>query len=120
MDISAHGTDHARCRQAFDVEGFVQALRARRITPRIAIGGHLTKTGKQRKTAIDGRTLRHIGYDISQCCRKRIEEVFSWIKTTGGIAQVKVRDLAKVKAAFSFAILAYNLIRIPKLLTPMP
>jgi IS5 family transposase len=102
--------------KGFDVEGFVQALRQRKVTPHIAIDGHLTKTGKRRKTAIDGRTLRHAGYDISQRCRKRIEEVFGWIKTTGGIAQVKVRRLAKVQAVFTFAILAYNLIRIPKLL----
>ena len=104
--------------KAFDVEAFVQALRERRVTPHIAIDGYVTKTGKRRKTAIDGRTLRHIGYDISQRCRKRIEEIFGWIKTTGGIAQVKVRGLAKVKATFTFAILAYNLIRIPKLLAP--
>src|ERR1044071_8471437 len=72
--------------KGFDVAGFVQALRGRKVTPHIAIDGHLTKTGKRRKTAIDGRTLRHAGYAISQRCRKRIEEVFGWIKTTGGIA----------------------------------
>ena len=94
----------------------MHALRERQVTPHIAIDGHLTKTGKRRKTAIDERTLRHAGYDISQRCRKRIEEVFGWIKTTGGIAQVKVRGLAKVRAVFTFAILAYNLVRIPKLL----
>jgi hypothetical protein len=86
------------------------------VTPHIAIDGHLTKTGKRRKTAIDRRTLRHAGYDISQRCRKRIEEEFGWIKTTGGIGQVKVRGLAKVRAVLTFAILAYNLVRIPKLL----
>jgi transposase len=102
--------------KAFDVEDFVQALRHRKVTPHIAIDGHLTKTGKRRKTAIDKRTLRHVGYDISQRCRKRIEEVFGWIKTTGGVAQVKVRGLPKVQAVFAFAILAYNLVRIPKLL----
>ena len=68
--------------KGFDVEGFVQALRERKVTPHIAIDGHLSKTGKRRKTAIDDRTLRHVGYDISQRCRKRIEEVFGWTKTT--------------------------------------
>lgn len=106
--------------KAFDVEGFVQTLRERKVTPHIAIDGHLTKTGKRRKTAIDGRTLRHAGYRISQRCRKRIEEVFGWIKTTGGVAQVKVRGLTKVRAVFTFAILAYNLVRIPKLLAATP
>jgi IS5 family transposase len=102
--------------KGFDVEGFVHDLRERNITLHVAINAHLTKTGKRRKTAIDGRTLRHAGYDISQRYRKRIEEVFGWLKTTGGIAQVKVRGLAKVQAVFTFAILAYNLVRIPKLL----
>ena len=102
--------------KGFDVEGFVCALRERAVTPHIAIDGHLSKTGKSRKTAIDERTLRHAGYDISQRCRKRIEEVFGWIKTTGGVAQVKVHGLAKVQTVFTFAILAYNLVRIPKLL----
>lgn len=102
--------------KGFDVESFVQALREREVTPHIAIDGHLSKTGKPRKTAVDRRALRHPGYDISQRCRKRIQEVFGWMKTTGGIAQVKVRGLAKVQAVFCFAILAYNLVRIPKLL----
>jgi transposase len=102
--------------KGFDVEAFVEALRERKVTPHIAIDGHLTKTGKRRKTAIDGRTLRHAGYAISQCCRKRIEEVFGWIKTVAGLNQVKVRGLAKVQAVFIFAIAAYNLVRIPKLL----
>ena len=102
--------------KGFDVESFVHALREREVTPHIAIDGHLSKTGKRRKTAVDGRILRHPGYAISQCCRKRIEEVFGWIKTTGGLAQLKVRGLAKVQAVFTFAILAYNLVRIPKLL----
>jgi hypothetical protein len=100
----------------FDVQAFIEALRDRKVTPHIAIDGHLTKTGKRRKTAIDWRTLRHTGYAVSQCCRKRIEEVFGWIKTVAGLGQVKVRGLAKVQAVFIFAIAAYNLVRIPKLL----
>jgi transposase len=102
--------------KAYDVKDFVGALRERKVTPHIAIDGHVTKTGKRRSTAIDARTLRHIGYGISQLCRKRIEEIFGWTKTTGGVAQFRVRCLAKVQAVFTFAILAYNLIRIPKLL----
>ncbi len=53
---------------------------------------------------------------ISQCCRKRIEEIFGWTKTIGGLAQLKMRGLAKAKAAFTFGLAAYNLIRLPKLL----
>jgi IS5 family transposase len=102
--------------KAYDVVEFVEALRERQVTPHIAINGHLTKTGKTRRTAVDGRITRHPGYTISQVIRKRIEEIFGWTKPIGGLAQIKVRGLAKVQAVFIFAILAYNLIRIPKLL----
>lgn len=104
----------------FDVEDFVEALRQRKVTPHIAIDGHLSKTGKPRKTAIDGRTKRHPGYAVSLRCRKRIEEVFGWIKSVAGLSQVKVRGLSKVRAVFLFAIAAYNLVRLPKLLAATP
>ena len=84
--------------KAYDVTQFVQELKARAVTPHIAIDGHLSKTGKPRKTAIDGRTLRHAGYAVSQRCRKRIEEVFGWLKSSAGLARVKLRGCARVDA----------------------
>jgi transposase len=102
--------------KAYDVADFVAALRERDVTAHIAIDGHVTKTGKTRKTAVDARITRHPGYAVSQVVRKRIEEIFGWVKTTGGLTQLKVRGLAKVRSVFTFAILAYNLVRIPKLL----
>ena len=102
--------------KAYDVTQFVHDLRARSVTPHIAIDGHLSKTGKRRKTAVDGRTTRHAGYDISQRCRKRIEEVFGWIKGSAGLSKVKLRGCDRVDAAFTLALAAYNLIRLPKLL----
>lgn len=102
--------------KAYDVRQFVEDLRERSVTPHIAIDGHLSRTGKPRATAIDKRTTRHPGYAISQCCRKRIEEVFGWTKGSAGIAKVKLRGKAKVDAAFTLALAAYNLIRLPKLL----
>jgi transposase len=102
--------------KAYDVIEFVGALRERGVTAHIAIDGHVTTTGKARRTAVDKRITRHPGYTISQCCRKRIEEIFGWTKTIGGLAQLKMRGLAKVKAAFTFGLAAYNLIRLPKLL----
>jgi transposase len=100
----------------FDTQGFISALRARKVTPHIAIDGRVSKHGVARSTAMDGRTTRHPGYEVSQRIRKRIEEGFGWAKTIGGIAQVKVRGLVKVAAAFTFTMTAYNIIRIPKLL----
>jgi hypothetical protein len=102
--------------KAYDVTQFVHDLRDRLVTPHIAIDGHLSKTGKRRKTAIDARTTRHSGYDISQRCRKRIEEVFGWIKSSAGLAKVKLRGRDRVDAVFVLALAAYNLIRLPKLL----
>ena len=106
--------------KAYDVTGFVGELRRRQVTPHVAIDGRLSKHGVARKTAVDGRTSRHPGYRASQICRKRIEEVFGWIKTQAGLAKVKVRGCAKVEAVFAFAVAAYNLIRIPKLVAPSP
>nr|WP_245270057.1 transposase [Nitrobacter hamburgensis] len=102
--------------KAYDVTAFVEDLRRRSVTPHIAIDGHLSKTGKPRKTAIDQRTLRHAGYAVSQRCRKRIEEVFGWIKASAGLAKIKLRGRDRVNATFTLALAAYNLIRLPKLL----
>ena len=102
--------------KAYDVAEFVSDLRTRSVTPHVARNDHVTKTGKRRKTAIDGRTLRHAGYAISQCCRKRIEEVFGWAKTQAGLVKTRFRGAKRVEASFTLALAAYNLIRLPKLL----
>ena len=106
--------------KAYDVTGFVEDLRGRNVTPHIAVNGTISKLGKQRKTAIDKRTTRHPGYVISQRIRKRVEEVFGWAKVQAGYGKMKVRGCAKAGAVFTFAIAAYNLIRIPKLLGAVP
>jgi transposase len=100
----------------FDAASFTGELRARKITPHVAINGTVSKLGKVRKTLVDKRTTRHEGYAVSQRIRKRIEEAFGWAKTIGGIAKLKVRGLARADAAFTFRMIAYNLIRIPKLI----
>lgn len=103
--------------KAYDVTDFVEALQKRDVTPHVAINGSIRRNAqKPRKTAIDRRTTRHDGYRISQRIRKRIEEIFGWIKPIGGLAQLKVRGLDKAKAAFILALTAYNLVRLPKLL----
>ena len=102
--------------KAYDVAQFVKDLRARLVTPHVAIDGHMRKNGKPRKTAVDGRVTRHPGYEVSQRCRKRIEEVFGWIKSQAGLAKVKFRGRVRVDAAFTLTLAAYNLIRLPKLL----
>jgi len=106
--------------KAYDVTAFVGDLRARKVTPHIAVDGHLTKTGKRRKTALHGRTTRHAGYAVSRRCRKRIEEVFGWIKASAGQAKTKFRGVDRVRAQFTLALVAYNLIRLPGLLGASP
>jgi transposase len=103
--------------KAYDVVGFVEELRRRQVTPHIAINGRISKHGVVRRTAVDRRTTRHPGYCISQIYRKRVEEAFGWIKAQAGLARTKLRGLTKVQGAFTFAVAAYNLVRIPKLLT---
>jgi len=102
--------------KGYDALAFVHELQARNITPHIAIQGHLTKTGKRRKTAMDGRTTRHPGYAISQIVRKRIEEIFGWTKSSAGMAKTKFKGTKRVAACFMLGLTAYNLIRLPKLL----
>ena len=106
--------------KAYDVTAFVEDLRGRNVTPHIAINGAVSKLGTVRKTAVDHRTTCQPGYRISQVCRKRIEEVFGWIKAQAGLAKIKLRGCARADAVFTFAVAAYNLIRIPKLLAECP
>ncbi|NIA72457.1 IS5/IS1182 family transposase, partial [Pelagibius litoralis] len=61
-------------------------------------------------------TTRHPGYAVSQRVRKRIEEGFGWIKTTGNLAKTRHRGLERVGWAFTLTATACNLVRIPKLL----
>jgi len=100
----------------YDAEAFVEGLKTRGIEPHVAINGTVSKTGKVRKTAVPDEVAASPGYAVSQRLRKRIEECFGWSKTIGGLTQVKVRGLAKVRAVFVFAVAAYNLVRLPKLL----
>ena len=113
----ARGRD-PRADKNYDAEAFVEGLKARGIEPHVAINGTVSKNGRVRKTAVPNHVAASLGYAISQRLRKRIEESFGWSKTVGGVAQVKVRGLAKVRAVFVFGVTAYNLVRLPKLLAP--
>ncbi len=64
-----------------------------------------------------GLTTRHEGYGLSLKVRKRIEEAFGWIKTVGGMRKTNHRGTALVDWMFTLKAAAYNLVRMPKLLT---
>jgi hypothetical protein len=102
--------------KGYDASEFIGDLRERNVTPPLAVNGRETKTGKTRKAAIDKRTTRHPGSAVSQIIRKRIEDIFGWLKTAGGPAKVKVQGLEKVKDVFTLGLAACNLVRHPKLL----
>lgn len=102
--------------KGYDAASFVGDLRARKVTPHIARNDHLTKTGKRRTSAIDGRTTRHPGYAVSLRIRKRIEEVFGWMKTTGVLRKTRHRGKDRVGWMFTMTAAAYNLTRLPKLM----
>jgi hypothetical protein len=76
----------------------------------------VTQNDKARRSAIDGRTTRHAGYQMSLLVRKRIEEAFGWVKTIGGQRKTRYRGTPRVGWMFTLAAAAYDLIRLPKLL----
>jgi transposase len=96
----------------YDTKDFVEELRNLIVTPHVAQNQHA-----RRRSAIDGRTTRHPGYQISQKKRKRIEEIFGWMKTVGGMRKQRHRGLSTVDWMFTFAAAAYNLVRIRNLTT---
>jgi transposase len=99
--------------KGYDTKDFVKEMRHMNVTP------HVSQNDRRPGgSAIDGRTTRHDGYKISQRKRKRIEEVFGWLKTVGALRKTRHRGLFKVGWVFTFAAAAYNLVRMRNLLSP--
>ena len=102
--------------KAYDTADHVANLRASNVTPHVTQNDSPTKTGKNRHSAIDGRTTRHEGYGMSQSRRAMIECIFGWGKQHGTMRKTKHRGICRVAADFMLNLIAYNLIRIPKLI----
>src|SRR5476651_1161369 len=102
--------------KAYDTADHVANLRAINVTPHVTQNQAVTKTGKSRNSAIDERTTRHPGYGMSQSRRAMIECLFGWGKQHGTMRKTKHRGIARVAANFLLNLIAYNLIRIPKLM----
>jgi IS5 family transposase len=96
--------------KGYDARDFVEGLRELDVTP------HVAQNANGRRSRIDGRTTRHAGYEKSQKKRKLVEQVFGWIKTTGGLRKTRHRGRDRVGWMFTFAAAAYNLIRIRNLM----
>ena len=93
----------------YDTHDFVQELRQNRVTP------HVAQHNRHRSSAIDARTTRHAGYAVSQKKRKRVEEIFGWMKTIGLMRKVRHRGRKLVEWMFTYTAAAYNLMRMTKL-----
>ena len=96
--------------KAYDTADFIAEMRRLRVTP------HVAQNDTNRRSAIDGRTTRHPAYAVSLRKRKRIEEVFGWMKTAAGMRKTRHRGTARVGWMFTLTAAAYNLVRMPKLL----
>ena len=83
------------------------------ITPHVAQCTH-------RRSAIDTRTVRHDGYAVSQRIRKRIEQVFGWIKSIGGLRRTRDKGRQRTQLAAHLVGAAYNLLRMAKLVALSP
>src|SRR5438552_3814141 len=96
--------------KSYDTRDFVDGLRGLDVTP------HLAQNSTKRSSAIDRRTTRHAGYGVSQRRRKRIEEIFGWLKTVGLLRKTRHRGVARVGWMFVFGLAVYNLVRIRNLM----
>lgn len=96
--------------KGYDTADFVKMVCQENTTPHIACN-----TGRRGGSAIDGRTTRHIGYVISQRIRKRVEEIFGWMKTIGGLIRTRYKGRRRTQLAAYFVGAAYNLLRMSRL-----
>jgi transposase len=94
--------------KGYDTSSLVRSLRSLGVSPHVA--------RKRSGSSIDDRTSRHDGYEISQRKRKSVETIFGWMKVVGGLRKTRHRGREKVGWMFTFALTAYNLMRMRKLL----
>jgi transposase len=100
--------------KGYDTRDFVAGCRERNVTPHVA-----QSVRRRGGSAIDGRTTRQPGYTTSQRFRKRIEEVFGWMKTVGNFRKTRFRGFGANQIAAYMVGAAYNLLRVSRLL-PAP
>lgn len=92
----------------YDTQDFVRKLRSRRAVPHVA--------RKNSCSALDNRTTRHATYALSQKLRKKVEEIFGWLKTIGNLRQTRHRGRERVAWIFTFTAAVYNLVRMRNLI----
>jgi transposase len=95
--------------KGYDTTNFVGIVRDAGVSP------HVAQNTTKRRSRIDGRTTRHAGYALSQRCRKRVEEIFGWMKTIGGMRKTRYRGVERNRLWAYLVATAYNLVRLSKL-----
>jgi len=95
--------------KAYHQKKFVGGCRARGISPHAACKHHVTVSG------LDGRTTGKSGYRTSQRIRKRVEEIFGWMKTVGGLRRSRYRGIDRTQAWACLVAATYNLVRMARL-----
>jgi transposase len=97
--------------KGYDTQDFVTTCRKMNVTPHVA---------RRETSKLDGRTTRHAGYLASQRIRKRVEEIFGWIKTVGGGRKLRYKGIERNRLWWELTAAAYDLLRIAKLALSMP
>lgn len=87
---------------------FVQGCREAGVAP------HVAEVKGRRVEGFDGRSKKK-GYQTSQRIRKRIEEIFGWMKTTGGLRKTRYCGVERTNACAQMVAATYNLLRLAKL-----
>jgi len=111
-DLPAGGRVTVGGDKNYDTRDFVHTSREMGVTPHVAQHAQTDRRG----SAIDGRTTRHAGYDVSQRKRKLVEQAFGWMKTVGLLRKLHHRGGPLVEWVFTFHAAAYNLVRLRTLL----
>jgi len=95
--------------KGYDTQEFVAELRRRKVTP------HVARNQSGRRSAIDGRTTSWGSYKVSQRLRKRVEEIFGWVKTVGGGRKLRYIGLERNQLWAGFTAAGYNLVRMMRI-----
>ena len=101
--------------KALDQRALVGELRRMQITPHVA-----QNEKRAGGSALDARTTRHESYGLSQRRRKRVEEIFGWMKTVGLLDKLRHRGVELANWVFLFTAAAYNLVRVRNLILAVP
>ena len=91
--------------RGYDTKDYVAGCRQRGVTP------HVAKNESRRRSAIDGRTTRHVGYRLSQKIRMRIEPIFGWAKS---LRRTRYRGLRRTQLAATIVGAADSLLRLSR------